>query len=384
MGMRQLKKILIIAFRILVGLLFIFSGLIKANDPLGLSYKMDEYFHVLHLTFLVPAALTFAIVMIAFEIIAGVALLLGFKMRVFGPLLLILIIFFTFLTGFSYLSGAITECGCFGDCIPMTAGMSFTKDLILLVLIFFLYKQRRVIKPFLGGFFTWLLMIAVVVFSFGFQRYVLRHLPIVDCLPYKIGNNIPQLMKVPPGATPDQYEMVFTYEKDGEEKEFKEDEIPWEDTAWHFVSREDKLIKKGNAQPVIADFSISDYAGNSFTQQILNKEGYTFLFFVKKTSEAKDGWQKKIQHLQADCERFDIPIYGITSSIQKQVDPFKQKNKLTFPFLQMDGVVIKTAARSNPCLILIKEGVIKGKWSYMDLPSGAVPSPKDGRLILKY
>ncbi len=383
--MRGLKKVLIFLFRILVGLLFIFSGLVKANDPLGLSYKMDEYFHVLHLHFLVPAALTFAIIMIAFEIIAGVALLLGFKMRIFGPLLLILIVFFTFLTGYSYLSGSIHECGCFGDCLPITAGTSFTKDVILLILVFFLYRHRRSIHPFLGGFLTWGLMLASVVFSFGLQRHVLRHLPIVDCLPYQVGNNIPELMKLPPGATPDKYASVFVYEKNGQEKEFSEDSIPWQDSTWHFVNRKDKLIQKGDAQPKITDFSITDFAGNKFTEQILQNEGYTFLFFVKSTTDAEQkGWQKKIRHLQEDCQRFDIPVYGITTSFQGQVDHFKQKDSLHFPFLQMDGVIIKTAARSNPCLMLLHGGVIEGKWSYLDMPSGAVPSPKNGKLILKY
>ncbi len=382
--MKTLKRTLIVIFRIVVGILFILSGLVKANDPLGLSYKMDEFFHVLHLNFLVPAALVFAVLMIAFEIIAGFALLVGFKMRIFGTLLLILMILFLFLTGFAYLSGKITECGCFGDCLPISAGASFWKDVILFILVFFLYRHRRSIRPFLGGFFTWLIMIAVVVLSFGLQRYVLKHLPIVDCLPYKVGNNISSLMQIPPGAIPDKYETVFIYEKDGKEQEFPEDQIPWKDTTWHYVDRKDKLVQKGNAEPVIKDFVISDFEGNDSTQYILDRKGYTFLFMVKQTAEAGKGWKKKMEHLEADCERFGVGLYGITSSSKNLVAAFKQKNHLHFPFLQMDGTAIKTAARSNPCLILLKQGVIEGKWSYQDMPSGAVPDPQTGQLILKY
>lgn len=382
--MRTLKKTLIIIFRILVGILFILSGIIKANDPLGLSYKMDEFFHVLHLNFLAPAALVFAIVMIAFEIIAGFALLVGFKMRIFGTLLLLLMILFLFLTGFAYLSGKITECGCFGDCLPISAGASFWKDVVLFILVFFIYRHRRSIRPFLGGFLTWLIMIVVVGLSFGLQGYVLKHLPFVDCLPYKVGNNISKLMQIPPGAIPDKYETVFIYEKDGQQKEFPEDQIPWKDTTWHYVDRKDKLIRKGNAEPVIKDFVISDFEGNDSTQLILNQKGYTFLFMVKQTTEAAQGWKQKADHLEADCKRFGIHLYGITASSKTNVTAFRQENDLHFPFLQMDGTAIKTAARSNPCLILLKQGVILGKWSYKDMPLGAVPDPETGKLILKY
>ena len=380
----SLKKLLIIIFRILVGVLFIVSGLVKANDPLGLSYKMDEFFQVLHLHFMVPVSLELAVVMIAFEIIAGFALLLGFKMRFFGPLLLALMVVFTFITGFAYLSGKITECGCFGDCLPISAGASFWKDVILLILVFFLYRHRRSIRPFMAPLPSWVGMLAIIAGAFGLQRYVLNHLPIVDCLPYKVGNNIPELMTIPPGAIPDKYETIFIYEKDGEEKEFPADQIPWQDTTWHYVDRRDKLVQKGNAQPKIKDFVIADFQGNDSTDFILDQQGYVFLFMVKQTTEAGEGWAAKIQHLQTDCARFGIRLYGVTASAESQVAGFRQQNGLHFPFLQMDGTAIKTAARSNPCLILLKQGVIKGKWHFHDMPQGAVPSPENGQLILKY
>src|SRR5882762_12008853 len=137
--------------RVIVGVLFIFSGLVKANDPLGLSYKMQEFFEVWHFHWLDNYTLIFSIVMIVFEIVAGVAILLGWRMKLFSWLLLLLIIFFTFLTGYAYLSGKVRECGCFGDCIPLTAGQSFAKDLLLLALIVFLFVNRNKIKPFLSN-----------------------------------------------------------------------------------------------------------------------------------------------------------------------------------------------------------------------------------------
>jgi uncharacterized membrane protein YphA (DoxX/SURF4 family) len=370
--------------RVVVGVLFIFSGLVKANDPLGLCYNMQEFFTALHLNFLAPAALTLAIVMIGFEIIAGVALLLGFKMRIFGTLLLLLMILFLFLTAYAFLSGKIKECGCFGDCIPLSAETSFWKDVILFILVLFLFLFRRRITPLFGRFLTGLLMLCGLVVAFGFQWYTLNHLPVVDCLAYKVGNNIPSLMQIPAGATPDQYATVFIYEKNGTSKEFAADHIPWQDTSWHYVSREDRLVKKGDAEPAITDFVISSFSGVDSTAQILSYPGYTFLFMVKDVNGAGKGWHERMKTLQEDCHRYGIRIYGITASDSLQTAAFKQGAALAFPFLKMDATVIKTAARSNPCLILLKGGTIEGKWHYHDMPRGAVPSVDHKHINLNF
>src|SRR5882757_2038358 len=185
-------KILIGVTRFLVGVLFIFSGLVKANDPLGLSYKMQEFFEVWNFHLLDHLTLIFSIAMIVFEIVAGVAILVGWRAKLFSWLLLLLIIFFTFLTGYAYLSGKVRECGCFGDCIPLTAGQSFTKDLVLLVLILFLFFFRGKIRPLVPQIASAALLILATILSFAFQWFVLIHLPVVDCLPYRIGTNMPE------------------------------------------------------------------------------------------------------------------------------------------------------------------------------------------------
>src|SRR5258707_5336049 len=168
-------KIIVSIARVIVGILFIFSGLIKANDPLGLSYKMQEFFEVWNFHWLDNFTLIFSIVMIVFEIVAGVAILLGWRLRLFSWLLLLLIIFFTFLTGYAYLSGKVRECGCFGDCIPLTAGQSFTKDLILLVLIVFLFGVRGRIRPVLYQSGRVAVLVLATLCSFSFQWYLLFH-----------------------------------------------------------------------------------------------------------------------------------------------------------------------------------------------------------------
>src|SRR6202046_3264306 len=190
-------KIFISIIRTLVGILFIFSGLVKADDPLGLSYKMQEFFEVWNFHWLDHFTLAFSIVMIVFEIVAGVAILLGWRMKLFSWLILLLIIFFTFLTGYAFLSGKVRECGCFGDCIPLTAGESFTKDLVLLVLIVFLFGVRDRIRPLLPQTGSVAVLALATLLSFAFQWYVLVHLPVVDCLPYRVRNNMLEKMKPP-------------------------------------------------------------------------------------------------------------------------------------------------------------------------------------------
>ncbi|WP_436486184.1 BT_3928 family protein [Chitinophaga sp. ARDCPP14] len=359
-------KIILNLLRIIVGVLFIFSGLIKANDPLGLSYKMEEFFEVLHLTFLSPYSLAFSIIMNAFEIIAGVAVLIGYRMRAFSVLLLLLIIFFTFLTGYALFSGTIRECGCFGDCIKLTAEETFWKDVILLVMILVIFFYRNTIQPLFKGAGAVLLLSAL--FAFGIQRYTLKHLPLFDCLPYKVGNNIPEKMKLPPGATPDVYEMIFIYEKDGQKKEFTADNYPWSDSTWKFVDRKDKLVKKGNAEPAIKDFILTDLDGVNQTEAILSETKPVYLFLVLNTQKAGSGWDEKIKALQQQWKNQQVVIYGVTASTKEEIAAFKQQHGLEFPFVQMDGVAIKTAGRSNPALILLNKGTIKGKWHYNDIP----------------
>ncbi|RAJ06784.1 DoxX-like protein [Chitinophaga skermanii] len=361
-------RVILILLRVIVGVLFIFSGLIKANDPLGLSYKMNEFFEVLHMTWLVPYSLVFSVLMNAFEIIAGVAVLLGYGMRIFSFLLLLLILFFTFLTGFALYSGLIKECGCFGDCIKLTAEGTFYKDVALLVMIIILFIYRNNIKPTFGKSATSIFMLLGVLIPVALQYYTLAHLPIIDCLPYKVGNNIPEKMKLPPGAKPDRYETVLIYTKDGQDKEFTVDNYPWQDTTWVYKDRRDKLVEKGNAEPAVKDFYLTDFDGAKQTDAILSEEKPVYLFLVENTAKAGKGWDEKMHAIQQKVAAGEAYVYGVTSSDKEAVEAFKAAHKLDFPFLQMDGVAIKTAGRSNPCLILLNKGTIVGKWHYNDIP----------------
>lgn len=359
-------KFLVNLVRILVGVLFIFSGLIKANDPLGLSYKMQEFFDVWGWSGLHSITLVLSIAMIAFEIIAGVAILVGWRMKLVSWLLLILIIFFSFLTGYAYLSGRIKECGCFGDCIPLKAGQSFAKDIVLLVLILLIFFARQYIKPLFKPFSNIMLLIAAAVFSLAFQWYVLRHLPVVDCLAYKKGTAMLEKMKIPAGAIPDSTVISFVYEKQGKQVEFTADAFPadFNDSDYHFVKRYDKLIRKGNAEPSIKDFSLTNAESVDKTNELLEKDGYKLLLFIHNS--IPDGsWRNETGAIYAFSQKQNIPGYFITNL------PFDELESIStewtaWPAFRCDATAIKTAARTNPCLYLLKKDKIIQKWGVSD------------------
>src|SRR5690606_28978498 len=205
-----LQQSLLWISRIFVGLLFVFSGLIKANDPIGFGYKLQEYWVVFGTDFLMPHSATLAIVICALEILLGALLLLGFYRRVLAWGLLLLIIFFTFLTFYSAFFEVVTSCGCFGDAIPLTPWESFTKDLVLLAFILVIFALRDHIRPVTADRQTQAMATAaLVVISLGAGIYTYNYLPVIDFLPYKKGNNIPELMVLPEGAEPDQYEIMY-------------------------------------------------------------------------------------------------------------------------------------------------------------------------------
>jgi len=368
-------KILVTVVRIIVGLLFIFSGLIKANDPLGLAYKMQEYFDLWNFSALDVHSLWLSVVMIAFEIIAGVALLLGWQMRLFSWLLLLLILFFTFLTGYAYFSGKFTNCGCFGDCIPITPKTSFLKDVALTLLILFLLANRKRIQLVFSKKATLLTMLAVTILSFGIQWYVLNYLPVKDCLPFKVGNSIPDKMQIPPGALPDSFAIMFVYEKGGKQYDFAPAELPADLNTYTFVKRKDKLVRKGNAEPPIKGFSLSGITDEDSTQRVLSQP-YAVLLFCENFSVPVSKWQEDFAKLYSEAKAKNIPAYAITTQLDEARKNFATTSFKDIEIFKCDFTAIRTAARTNPCIYLLERGIIKDKQSYkrMDIITDQVKS----------
>ena len=372
-----MKRSALIFSRAIVGLLFIFSGLIKANDPLGFGYKLQEYFEVFHISFLNDYAPAIAILLCTLEIVLGALLLLGFWAKEVAWGLLILIIFFTFLTFYSAFFEVVTSCGCFGDAIPLTPWQSFSKDLILLVLITVIFRQREHLAPLIKNKPTQDLISGfVVLLSLGFGLYTYNFQPIVDFLPYKIGNNIPALMIVPPGAPLDVYEITYNLKnkKTGEDKTMTDKEYLktgiWKDTNWEIVGEPvNKLMKKGY-DVKIKDLKITDSQGTDYNKELLENPYYNLIVVAYDLSKANKNGIGDLNALAINAaENYNIRTVLLTSSSAQSADEFSNQNKLVMEIFYADGIPLKSMVRANPGLLLLKNGTVINKWHFHNLPS---------------
>ena len=341
-----------------VGLLFIFSGLIKANDPLGLSYKMQEFFEVWGIAFLDDYTLVFAVVMNTLEIVAGVALLIKFPYKQTLWLLLALIVFFTFLTGYALFSGKIKTCGCFGDCIPLTPKVSFIKDLILLCsILILLFNQKKVKSNLHKALGIILLTLATGLVGYG-QYYVLQHLPFIDCLPYKRGNDIKDQMKIPEGAVPDSVSIQMSFIKDGKNVQFDINQFPTDfDSTYVYQDRKEVLILKGNGKVAkIVDFSLFTMNNVDTTEALFNSTTPYVLVFSGNI-DASIPWKSLITKIKEKHQQVYLVTADKANAAQLNLD---------IPVLIGDMTMIKTAARVWPTLTIMNGSSIMEKQSYID------------------
>jgi len=372
-----MKNIILSISRIFVGVLFIFSGLIKANDPLGFGYKLQEYFEVFHMNFLSGSATGIAILLCTLEIILGALLLLGFWSRKVAWGLLLLIIFFTLLTFVSAAFKVVTSCGCFGDAIPLTPWQSFSKDLVLLVLIIviFIYKDR--IQPlFKKEAAQRNIAIAITLIALGFGIFTYNVLPIIDFLPYKVGSHIPSQMVIPPGEKPDEYEIMYHLvnkktkeEKDMSDKAYLKTEI-WKDNNWEIVGEPvQRLVKKGY-EPKIKDLKITDASGTDYTKELIENPYYSLVYVaydLKNTNQAAIG---KLNALAINAtQQFNIRTVLLTANSAQDAEAFVKQNNLFSEVFYADAVPLKSMVRANPGVLLLKNGVVINKWHFHNVPT---------------
>jgi len=341
-----------------VGLLFIFSGLIKANDPLGLSYKMQEFFDVWGIAFLSDYTLGFALVMNTLEIVAGIALIIQYPYKQTLWLLLGLIVFFSFLTGYALFSGKIKTCGCFGDCIPLTPKTSFIKDIVLLISIVILliyHKKTKLNTNKYLGIFVLLLTSSAVGYG---QYYVMAHLPVIDCLPYKVGNDIVDKMKEPEGAIKDSISIQMEFEKAGKTYFFDANHFPENfDSSYKYKNRKEVLVSKGNGLlPAIVDFEITNSKGIDTSKQLFATEIPYVLVFTGKI-DANVPWENLLSSLH---KKYKL-VYIVTAD-KTGAQQFLAKENI----LIGDITMLKTAARVWPSILVMNGSTIMQKTSYID------------------
>ncbi|MNK37723.1 hypothetical protein D3C87_562990 [compost metagenome] len=373
----MMKKALFQFSKWFVGILFIFSGLIKANDPLGFGYKLQEYFEVFHISFLNGWATGIAVLLCVLEIVFGALLLLGIFRNFVVKGLLATIIFFTFLTFVSAAFKVVTSCGCFGDAIPLTPWQSFSKDVVLLLLIVYIYINRQLIKPITEKPAVQNSLFAVVfAASLLFGMFTYNFLPIIDFLPYKVGSNIPENMKIPEGAPVDEYLIMYDLKnkKTGEtqtmsDKDYMSKEV-WKDENWEVIgSPSRELVKKGY-DVKIKDLMITDASGTDYTKEIVENPYYSLVVVAYNLNETNENAIAEANALALNAaEQFNIRTVLLTSNSAQDAEKFSKKMKLFMEVFYADAVPLKSMVRANPGVLLLKNGTIVNKWHYHSLPS---------------
>ncbi|MFP4663981.1 MAG: BT_3928 family protein [Bacteroidales bacterium] len=471
-------------FRIIIGIVFVFSGFVKVVDPMGVQFKFIDYFNAMGLEFLQPAALTFGVILSVAELLLGISLLFNLKPRLGAWGVMLFMAVFLPLTLWIAIANPVQDCGCFGDAIILSNWATFWKNVIIMFLVVVVFLQRNKFKPLMPGGFQVFLLFVFAAGTIWISVHSIRHLPLVDFRPYSIGENIQAGMEVPESEKDNmpEYETIIVYENKntGELKEFDVDNLPENENEWEWHETKNELVKEGYTPP-IHDFSITtmplDYdagkaaeeisqeklfeityrfeadgmedeffidnlpsednwqfvavnadvqvrpenlgliyekegetreftlfdlpdedwmfvdavyyndasnlqgepdAPEDVTDLVLNDDRYTFFITSWDVTSAKRKHIEELKNLHGYCETKDYPFLFITASTEEVVKEFVEETDVSFDFYNMDPITIKTIVRSNPGIILLKNGTILNKWHINDVP---VVDELDERLL---
>ena len=354
--------------RFVLAVVFIFSGFVKSIDPLGTQYKIQDYLEAFGWTGVFPAffPLLGSVVLGIVEFCLGVYLFFGIR-RIIAPRAVVaLMAFMTPLTFWLALDNPVSDCGCFGDAVVLSNWETFWKNVVLLVMSVVVLKYRRRVFPLVTTRFDWLIALYGFVYILGIAGYSYRELPVFDFRPYHVGADIRRGMEIPEGEQPTVYETRFVLQKDGEEREFTLDNYP--DSTWTFVDSK-TVVKQKGYEPPIHDFSIlSAEDGEDLTEQVLSDPNYTFLLVSHQLRLADESMIDLINELYDYSLEYGYAFYCLTSSSDEDIQVWRENTGAEYPFCLMDNITLKTIVRSNPGLVLLKEGKVISKWSVNNLP----------------
>ena len=385
MESKQLHSIIGIwtnACRFLLAAVFIFSGFVKAVDPLGTQYKIQDYLEVFGWAASVPAFLPFlaSVLQAMVEFCLGVYLLFGIRRRMTTLFVVLIMGVMTPLTLWLALSNPISDCGCFGDAVTLTNWETFGKNVLLLIAAVSVFKWGNRITPLVTKRFDWLVAMYTFLYISGMTLYCYRELPVFDFRPYHIGADIRKGMEIPEGEKPTVYETRFILQKDGVEKEFTLENYP--DSTWTFVDSK-TMVKEQGYEPPIHDFSIiRQEDGEDITDEVLDDDNYTFLLVAHQLSQADDSTIDLINELYDYSVEHGYQFYCLTSSPDSDIEDWQERTGAEYPFCLMDDITLKTMIRSNPGLMLLKNGVVINKWSVNSLPDEYVLTDRLEKLPL--
>ena len=356
--------------RIIVGIVFIYSGFVKGIDPLGSDYKFTDYFNAFGMGWMNATTLFFSFALSLAEFLIGIALLFNLWVSRMAWGSLLFMAFFTPLTLVLALTNPVSDCGCFGDAMILTNWQTFWKNIILLLLAIMIFVYRKEYKSSLPlmGQFSFLTLAGAGMLCLSIYCY--RHLPVLDFRPYAVGKNITEGMRLPEGTEPDQYEVTLKYKnkQTGEVQSFTEENYPWQDTLnWEYESSSERLVKKGYITP-IHDLVIEHPTLGNITEEILEDDNHTILAVAYNLTQSDVQYQPAINRLAEYAQEKGIRFYGLTSSSERDIETYKKRYHVPYEFCTADEIQLKTMIRSNPGVIILREGTILDKWAGKDVP----------------
>ena len=365
-----MKPVIHIA-RVLVGITFIFSGFVKGIDPWGSAYKFTDYFNAMGMEWLLWAAFPLGVLLAFAEFAIGVGLLFNVFMRLSSWLALLFMAFFLPLTLWIAIKNTVTDCGCFGDALVISNWETFYKNIVLLILTLIIFKYRKDIKKIVGKKIPYLLGLLSVAVYFLLIIYSYNHLPVFDFRPYKIGVNIHESMSIPNDAPQEVYKNVFYYKNKKTEKikKFNEKNYPWQDTVtWEFSNIESILVQEGY-EPPIHDLTVETPDGDNILDFFIYDENYVFMLVAYDLNKTSGKPQEEINNLANWALENSFSFICLTSSLPDESMAFADNMGVPYEFFNCDEITLKTIIRSNPGLVVLKDGTIMGKWHYNDIPS---------------
>ncbi len=366
------------------GLVFVFSGFVKAIDPLGYTYKIQDYFSAFHVGFLSSLALFIAIAFSTLELLIGLNLLFSVRMKLTAWMLMLLMAYFTVLTFILAIFNPVSDCGCFGDAIILTNWQTFWKNIILLIPTIIIFFQRDQFKSMYSEASEWRLAGIFALAGIIISVYCLRNLPVMDFRPYSVGTHLPDKMAIPEGMPLDEYETVLLYQKDGIIREFTLDNYPWQDSTWKWVETKQKLIKKGY-EPPIHDFALLSDNGTDITENLLNDTAYSFLVVAHDLNKTNQKAFKKINKIAEQGQKMGFCFYLVTSSTMSEISAFKNKVNPPFEIFTADGIALKTIIRANPGIVLLRKGTVMAKWHHRNFNIKSFPEQNlDAQILTRY
>lgn len=365
--MKRAKAVALYVARTVVGLTFILSGLVKAIDPLGTQYKIQDYLAAIPPSLSLPDMLTLlmSVSLSMVEFTLGAFMLTAISRRVTARLTLLFMVVMTAVTVWIYIADPVKDCGCFGDALTLTNLETLLKNIVLLALAALVAWRPTHIGRLMSRSNQMLLGQMLMLTPVALSFWCLYDLPLIDFRPYHIGADIKAGMEIPEGAEQPVFDTTFIMEKDGERREFTLDNYP--DSTWTFVDSKTVTVKEGYVPP-IHDFSITAADGEDITDMVLGREGYTFLLISPDLDKADDQNFGDIDQIYEFCQDNSIPFYCLTASAEKSQQHWQNITGAEYPFCMTDATTLKTMIRSNPGLMLLEKGVVRGKWSHNRLP----------------